>query len=54
MAIVIDLIVVAIIAVIALVSAKHGFIKVFVQAIGYILAGMLAFFNKCTVSRYHL
>lgn len=43
MAIVIDLIVVAIIAIIALVSAKQGFIRVFVQAVGYILAGILAF-----------
>lgn len=39
----IDLIVVAIIAIIALISAKQGFVKIFVQAVGYILAGILAF-----------
>lgn len=43
MAIVIDLIVIAIIAIIALISAKQGFVRVFVQAAGYILAGILAF-----------
>ena len=43
MSIVIDLIVVAAIAIIALISAKQGFVTVCVQAVGYILAAMLAF-----------
>ena len=40
---VIDLIVVAIIAVCAVVSAKRGFVKVLVEAVGFVAAIILTF-----------
>ncbi len=42
MTVIIDLVVVALILIIALVSAKQGFVRVLVQSVGYILAGVLA------------